>query len=118
MHLAIAGILCFFLPGIIGYGVICWLMPVRRWLTRLVRALLIAMVTTVLGAIGGYIFVYIRDPGPYHDGWHLNMAFTFGMLQFAVGWGLGLISLYSLSEWMKQDSSHHAPHDDQNARKQ
>lgn len=115
MQLALAGILGFFLPGIIGYGGICWLMPAHGLLARLFRGFLIVIVTTVLGAIGGYIFVYIRDPGPYHDGWHLNMAFTFGTLQFAVGWVLGLLSL---SEWMKQDSSHLAPRDDQTSRKQ
>lgn len=95
MLLTLTGILAAFLPGIIGYGVVCWMMPCKKVVERLFRAVFIAVVTCGLGFVGGYAFIYVRDPGPYDDGWHLNWAWTWAIVQLAVGTVLGALSLMS-----------------------
>ena len=93
MLLALTGILAAFLPGIIGYGIVCWMMPCKEAVNRLFRAMFIAVVTCGLGFVGGYAFIYVRDPGPYDDGWHRSWAGIFAALQFVVGIVLGVLSL-------------------------
>jgi len=97
MIVALTGIVAVFLPGIIGYSVVCWMMPSTEMVNRLFRALLIAIVTCGLGFAGGYIFFLARDPGPYDDGWHLNMARIWALLQLAVGIALGALSLIRMN---------------------
>lgn len=93
MIVTLTGILAAFFPGIIGYGVVCWMMPCKEVVNRLFRAVLIVAVTCGLGFVGGYTFFIARDPGPYDDGWHRSCAGIFAAVQFVVGIVLGVLSL-------------------------
>ncbi|MFT3878118.1 MAG: hypothetical protein QM703_00480 [Gemmatales bacterium] len=95
MLLALTGLLAVFMPGIIGYGVVCWMMPSKEAVDRLLRAVFIAVLTCGLGFVGGYAFIYVRDPGPYDDGWHVNWAWIWAVVQLAIGTVLGVFSLIS-----------------------
>lgn len=95
------------LPGILGYGVVCWLMPAKKLSMRMLRALLVLVLTCGFGVVAGFILE------PYYAQWHgkvpdgkefeYHMASIIGMLQLVVGFVLGLLSLSPLSAWFKHD---------------
>ena len=97
---AVLGYSCIFLPGILSYGLLCWLMP--RY--RLIRAFLIVITTCFFGIVGGFILepFYASHAGPANDPTY-HMAYIIGWIQLVVGFILGLVSLSPLSYWFKHD---------------